>query len=147
MQIVTVALLGCATALMIAPTYPAVWGVQAGDGTPGTTTTYHSWADPLLLGYGHWNGLLALICTAVATGIAVYLLVQKRPQIQVTVWAVMGTVIALIGALIFRLPMSWAWVAIAAAAAGAVTGWLAARPAKELHPAATPNDPLPPATH
>ncbi|HJE50449.1 MAG TPA: hypothetical protein K8V15_00415 [Tessaracoccus flavescens] len=129
LQFATTASLVAATGLMIAPTYPMIWGVTGEDGAPATHTTLHSWFSPLLPGYGGFFPFLGAIAIAVAAAISIYQLIVKRPRVQVAIWSGVGVGLVLIGVFIFGLGTLLAWVPVVLALAGAICGWLAAQPA------------------
>jgi hypothetical protein len=121
----------CAAALtaavvwMVLPTFPMNWMV---DPAPyGRLTTWHSWLNPLVPGYGGFHAPVTALASTVAAIIAWVGLATRRPRTAAIWWAVAAAAALAAGSVLlatFEWPHA---VALGLLVAGVIAAWCAVR--------------------
>lgn len=120
--------LTAAVVWMALPTYPMTWMV---DPVPtGTLVTWHSWFDPLVLGYTLFQGPVIALLGTVAAVIA-WVAVATRRMHPAAGWTALAAAVVLVLGSVAGLPLAWSHaVVLGLLLLGALWVWRASRAAR-----------------
>lgn len=128
-QLISAVLLTVTVAWMAAPTYPMAWMTDPSL-SPEDHVTYHSWLDPLILGYAGFHASVTFIAATIAAALAWYGFAVRDPRRTPSWWAV-AAVVVLVGWSAVLGAFGWSQaLVVALLLVGAATAVLAARRAR-----------------